>query len=402
VLEGSVVMVPAGGDAGPGARRVRINARLIRAGAGETQVWDRTFEKVLTDALALQSDVATAVAEGIGLHVAAPTRINGMVLENVQAQEAYFQGRYLLLNNVSRDTLSRARAYLERAVQIDPTLARAYASLARCYIFMDLYGLVPRREAVQLADAAARNAVRLDDSLPEAHNQLANVAFNYLWDRAQAERAFRRAIALNPSYSFARSEYARFLMAENRLDEALAQARRAMQDDPLSPEAIGVVGLGLYYARKYDEAIAEFVREIQLEPNSAGHHLSLGRAYAAKGRYDLAIAELESAVTISGQAPFMVAELARTYAASGDPSRAHALLQSVTTLEKANGPHLPAQYQAFVFAALGQRDQAFEWLDKAVTDREFNVLYARVDPRFDSLRSDPRFAAFLEKLVPTK
>src|SRR4029079_13125762 len=135
--------------------------------------------------------------------------------------------------------------------------------LARCYIFMDLYGLVPRREAVQLAAAAARNAVRLDDSLPEAHNQLANVAFNYLWDRAQAERAYRRAIELNPSYSFARTEYARFLMAENRLDEALAQARRAMQDDPLSTEAIGVVGIGLYYARKYDEAIAEFVREIQ-------------------------------------------------------------------------------------------------------------------------------------------
>ena len=393
VLEGSVLVVPGGGD----GQRVRINARLLRAGAPETQVWDRTFEKVVGDVLALQREVAAGVAEGVGLHastIGGSTRVR----ENAQAQDAYFQGRYLLLNNLSRDNFVRAREYLERAVRLQPESSRAYAGLARCYYFLDLYGVLPRLDAARLAEDAATTAVRLDALSPEAHSQLANVAFQYGWNWAKADEAYRRAIELNPSYSFARSEYARFLMAENRVEEALAQARRAQELDPLSPEALDVIGLGLYYARQYDEAIAQYQAVVRMEPNSAQHHLSLGRAYAAKSQYDLAIAELESAVTISGQAPFIVAELARTHAAAGDASRAQALLESLTTAERSDGPRLPAQYQAYVWAALDQPDRAFASLDKAVKDREFNLLWARVDPRFDRLRSDPRFTTLLGSL----
>jgi tetratricopeptide (TPR) repeat protein len=303
-----------------------------------------------------------------------------------------------MLNNLSRDNFVRAREHLERAVRLQPESSRAYAGLARCYYFLDLYGVLPRLEAARLAEDAAATAVRLDASSPEAHNQLANVAFMYRWDWAKADEAYRRAIELNPSYSVGRSEYARFLMAQNRLDEALAQARRAQELDPLWPEALGVVGLGLYYARQYDEAIAQYQAELRMEPNSAQHHLAIGRAYAAKGQYDLAITALESAVTISGQAPFIVAELARTHAAAGDASRALALIESVTASERSDGPHLPAQYHAYVWAALDQPDRAFASLDKALKDREFNILWARVDPRFDRLRSDPRFATFLGSL----
>jgi len=398
VLEGSVLVIPGGGDGTPGGQRVRINARLLRAGAPETQVWDRTFEKVVGDVFALQREVAAGVAEGVGLNASAIGGSTQIGRENAQAQDAYFQGRYLLLNNLSRDNFVRAREYLERAVRLQPESSRAYASLARCYYFLDLYGVLPRLEAARLAEDAAATAVRLDASSPEAHNQLANVAFMYRWDWAKADEAYRRAIELNPSYSFGRSEYARFLMAQNRLDEALAQARRAQELDPLWPEALGVVGLGLYYARQYDEAIAQYQAELRMEPNSAQHHLAIGRAYAAKGQYDLAITSLESAVTISGQAPFIVAELARTHAAAGDASRAQALIESVTAAERSDGPHLPAQYQAYVWAALDQPDRAFASLDKALKDREFNILWARVDPRFDRLRSDPRFTTFLGSL----
>ena len=234
MLEGSVLIVPGPGSrGGEEARHVRINARLIRAST-DTQLWDRTFEEVLSDVLSLQSQVATAVAEGVGLRLTAPQRPIQTARENIQAQEAYLQGRYLLLNNLSRDNFIRAREYLERSVEIDPAYARAHASLARCYTFLDIYGVIPRREAARLAERAATTAVRLDDSLPEAHNQLASVAFMYRWDWARAESAYRRAIELNPSYSFARSEYARFLMADNRLDDALTQARRAEEEDPLS------------------------------------------------------------------------------------------------------------------------------------------------------------------------
>jgi tetratricopeptide (TPR) repeat protein len=401
VLESSFMFVPGDSADGSGAKRVRINARLIRAGT-DTYAWDESFEEVVSDLLALQGRVARKIAEGIDLRLTSQqqgtlARTNP---ENAQAQEVYFQGRYLLFNNLSKDNFIKARQHLERAVQIDPGYARAYAGLARCYSFLDIYGVLSRREAASLTATAAATAVRLDGSLPEAHNQLAGAAFVYQWDWAAAERAYRRAIELNPSYSFARSEYARFLMAQGRLDEALAQARLAADEDPLSAEARGVVGVAFYYQRKYDDAIAERLEASRLDPSSAEQHLGLGRAYAGKGDFERAIAELRQAVTVSGNAPFIMAELARTYAVAGRRSEAAALLASLTDTPSGDGPHLAAQYQTYVYAALGYRDLAFRWLDKAVEEREPNLLWAKVDPRFDPLRQDPRFTTFLARLVP--
>jgi eukaryotic-like serine/threonine-protein kinase len=398
LLEGSVLVVPGDAGAGAGGQRVRINARLIRAGT-DTQLWEKTFERVVSDALALQSEVANAVAAGIDSRVAAERKPSPTARhENFQAQDAYLQGKYLL-TDVSRDTLGRAREYLERSVQIDPGYAPAYANLARCYMQMDLFGLLPRPEVVRLARAASTTAAQLDESLPEAQNYSAQFAFHYQWDWAAADRAYRRAIELNPSYSFARTEYARFLMAQGRVDDAVAEARRAVERDPLSAEASSVVGLGLFYARRYDEAIAQYRDAIRLAPRSAQRHLGVGRAYAEKGQFDLAIAELQQAVTLSGQTPFFIAELARTHAVAGHRREAEALMASITKDD--GGPRLPAQYRTYMYAALGQPDLAFEWLNKAVDDREPSILWAQVDPRFDSLRQDPRFAAFLRRVVPT-
>jgi TolB-like protein/Tfp pilus assembly protein PilF len=400
VLESSFMLVPGKPVDGPGAKRVRINARLIRAGS-DTPLWNESFEEVVSDLLALQGRVARKVAEAIDLRLT-PKQLQGTLAgtrrQNVQAQEEHFQGRYLL-NRLSRDNLVLARDYLERAVRIDPTYARAYASLAQCYRYLDLYGVLSRSEAAPLALDAARTALRLDESLPEAHNLLADAAFLYEWDWTAAEREYRRAIELNPSYGFARSEYARFLMAEDRLDEALDQARLAETNDPLSAEATGVVALALYYQRHYDDAITARRRAIQLDPASPQQYLGLGRTYAQKGEFDQAIAALKEAVARSGRAPFMMAELARTYAVAGRRDEAQAIMTTLTTTD-GGGSHLSAQYHTYVYAALGNYDLAFEWLDKAFAEREQNVLWARVDPRFDRLRSDPRFDAYIRRVPP--
>jgi len=404
VLESSVMLVPGDLAAGPGgAKRVRINARLYEIHAGtDTQLWAESFEEVVSDLFALQARVAKKVADGIGLRLTSKQEgsLARTQRENVQAQEAYLQGRYLL-NNPSRENLVRARGYLERAVQIDPAYARAYASLGRCYHLLDIYGLLSKAEAAKLTIEAATTAVRIDDSQPEAHNLLAAAAFHYQWDWATAERAYRRAIELNPSYGFARSEYARFLMAEERLDEALQQARLAEAEDPLSAEASGVVALTLYYQRNYDDAIKVRLKALELDPTSAQQYLGLGRAYAERGSFNKAIGALKEAVARSGRAPFMMAELARTYALAGRPEDAEGLLTTLTTTD-ANGSHLPAQYQAYVYAALDDYDRAFEWLAKAFEERESNVLWARVDPRFDPLRDDPRFEAFVKRVPPRR
>ena len=399
VLEASFMLVPGKPVDGPGMKRVKIKARLIRAGT-EAHLWEEEFDEVVSDLLALQGRVAKRVADGINLRLT-PKQEGSLARtrrENVQAQEEHFQGRYLL-NKLSRDNLIRARDYLERAVQIDPTYARAYASLAQCYKSMDIYGALSRSEAAQLTVEAATTAVRIDDSLPEAHNLLADAAFLYQWDWTMAEREYRRAIELNPSYGFARSEYARFLMAEDRLNEALEQARLAEAEDPLSAEASGVVALTLYYQRHYDDAITARLKALQLDPTSPQQYLGLGRTYAGNREFDKAMAALKEAVARSGRAPFIMAELARTYAVSGQRQEAEALMSTLTATD-GGGSHLSAQYHTYVYAALGDYDRAFEWLEKAFEAREPNVLWARVDPRFDSLRGDPRFAAFIRRVPP--
>jgi TolB-like protein/cytochrome c-type biogenesis protein CcmH/NrfG len=401
VLESSFMLVPGPSTEGrDGAKRVRINARLIYAGT-DTQLWDRTFESIVSDVLALQSQVAQAVADGIDLHLTAKQQgsLARNNRENMEAQDAYLQGRYLLQISPSRTNLLKARAYLERAVQIDPSYGRAYASLARCYTLLDINGVLPRQEAARLVAEALRAAIRIDDTRPEAQNELARFSHLYSWDWATAERAYRRAIDLNPSYSFARSEYARFLMADARLDEAMSQAKLAVEGDPLSAEASGVVALVLYYQRKYDEAIAQRVKAIELNPSSAPQYLMLGRTYAAQGAFDRAVVELQRALTLSGGAPYIEAELARTDAAAGRRREAQVRIASLLAARNTNGAHLAAQYPAYVYAALGDPDRAFEWLDRAIAEREPNVLWAKVDPRFDDLRQDPRFGAFLARIT---
>ena len=402
VLEGSVFIIRGRGDGGAdasrGRDRVRINARLIHAGS-DLQLWTKTFEEEITNVLNLQREVAAAVANEIHIRLTPEEErdFSTQAQRDQAAQDAYLQGRYLL-NNLSRPNLIAARDQLQRAIQLDPGDARAYASLAWCYSFLELYGVLGHFEAASLANAAASTAVRLNDRLAEAHSRLADVALQYQWDWVGAERSYRRALELNPSHSYTRSQYARFLMAQGRLAEALQQAKRAEQVDPLSPEAKEAVALALYYDRRYDEAITQLRAARDLAPQSAQAHFGLGRVYAGKGANAQAIDELIQAASLSGRSPGIVAELARTYAVSGRKSEAEQLIAELNDRSREPDYHVSPQALAYIYAALGDRDRAFELLTRAFDDRMASVLWLKVDPRVDSLRQDPRYAALVLRL----
>ena len=399
VLEGSVLVTPGNTRQEPNAqKRVRINARLILAGT-DMQLWNHTFEHVLTDIFALQSEVASAVAEEINLQLTSDQRreLAGSGSQNPEAQEAYLQGRSYLTNS-ARDSLMQARRWLERAVSLDPKYARAQASLAVCYVWLELVGAMPRAEARTRATAAAKRALQLDPRLSEAHGVLADIELFYDWDWAGAGAAYRRALELNPSYSFARGQYAWYLAAMGRLDEALRQAKLAEEADPLTANAKGAVGMMLFYNRKYDEAIPQFQKALALAPGGAQEHNGLARAYAAKRAFPEAVSELQEAVRLSGEAPPYLAELARTYAAAGNPEKARELLARLQQIARTSQAYVTSEAFGYIYAALGEREQALDFLEQAVRDHSPAVLWAKVDPRLDGVRQDARFVRLLQRI----
>jgi len=387
VVEGSVMMLP---DSSVDARRVRINARLIRAGT-DTQLWDRTFEDAFTDVLSLQRDVAMAVAADLNVRLT-PDEERALAAAGSQistAQDAYLEGRGLLTNSNAAG-LVRARQALERAVQQDPRYARAHASLSVCYVWQELMGALPRAEARRLAVASAQRAIELDPNLAEAYGALADVHFMYDWNWQQAGTEYRRALMLNPNYSFARVQYAWYLAAQGQTAEAVRQATQAAEGDPLSAEAVGAVGMMLYFDREYDDALRQLQRAAALQPNGAQEHGGLARVYAARRDFPNAIREMQTAVRLSDNAPIYLAGLARIYAVSGDAAQARSTL---TRAQAADPSVLAAAY-----AALGDRDRAFDFLNRAVAARSPNMLWARVDQRLDPIRQDARFAPFVARL----
>ena len=377
---------------------VRINARLILAGT-DTQLWNRTFERVRTDALGLQSEVAEAVAQevnrrlvlGNGDAQAAPTSGSG------DAQAAYLEGRSYLVN-VDRDGMMKARAALERAVQLDRNFARAHAALSVCYVFLELTGVLSRADAYGRAEGAARRALDLDRNLPEAHSALADLRFLYDWNWSEAGDSYRQALALNPSYTFARRQYAWYLAALGRGAEALQQARLAESADPLSPDALSAVAMTLSFRLEYDEAILQMRRSIALGGVRAQEHNGLARALAAKQDFPEAIREMEAAIRLSGGTPAYIAELARIHASAGDLGMARETFSKLEQTGRTSTVFISPMSYAFFYAALGDTEAAFRRLDEAVRERSPSAMFAKVNPRLDPLRSDPRFAEVLRRV----
>jgi tetratricopeptide (TPR) repeat protein len=338
------------------------------------------------------------VAEALALDLteAQRTRLMGRDTRDSDAYELYLRGRFFW-NKRTREGFERGVTYFREAVSKDPAYARAYAGLADSHLGLAFYHFVAPDTAMPLARAAARRALEIDGALAEAHASLAHVKGNYEWDWPEAERLSKRALALAPGDATAHQWYGMHDLAPmGRMEEAVAELRRAQKLDPLSPVFSAFVGAGLYSARRYDEAAAECRKTIDLHPDFAVAHWYLGRVHLQERRLPEALEELQQAVASSGESPLMKGSLGVGQALAGRRSAAEATLAELRALRATS--YASALDLAQVHAALGDREEAFRWLDEAAAERSFHLVYLKVWPELDPLRSDPRFEALVRRL----
>jgi TolB-like protein/DNA-binding winged helix-turn-helix (wHTH) protein/Tfp pilus assembly protein PilF len=379
--------------------RVRITAELVQV-ATDRHLWAETYESELGDILTLQSHVASAIVNEIRVKLTPEDQVRLATTRPVSTEsyESYLKGRYYW-NKRSQEGLTKAINYFQVAIEKDPQYALAYAGLADCYSIIGsaIVGTVPTAEVAPKARAAALKSLELDNTLAEAQTSLATVRFNYDWDWKAAASGFRRAEELNPSYATAYQRNSLYLMSMGRIGESIAEMNRAHSLDPLSVSMNFSLGWRLYMAREFDQAIEQLRNTIDMDPNFILPHLVLGQAYEQKKTYDQAIAELRRAADISQNSPPALAALARTYAVSGRTSEAKKLLDLL--MEQSKKQYVSPFYVAIVYAGLGENDQALDWLEKAYKDRSNAIVFAKVDPQLDTLRSSPRFQSLLHRLA---
>src|SRR5580658_6891559 len=376
--------------------QVRITAQLIDASA-DKHLWSQSYEGELQDTLALQNQVARAIADQIriNLNPQEQAALKTAKVVNPEAYESYLKGRYFW-NKRTPDSLKVALAYFNQAIDEDPTYAQAYSGLADTYALLGdwQYGVMTPKEALPKAKAAAIKALQLDSTLSEAHNSLAFCFDAFDWDLESAGKEFQRAIELNPGYATAHHWYAWHLSLVGRYDEAIEEMRKAKSLDPLSLIINADLAELLVIAHFYDESIIQSRATIAMDPNFALAHNQLAQAYLQKHMNVEAIAELQKAVELSGGSPTCVANLARAYAASGKTSEAVKLLGDLKN--HSNRGYSDASEVAVVYAALGDKDQAMHWLEIGYEERFNPGVLLR--PGFDPLRSDQRYQDLLRRI----
>jgi TolB-like protein/Tfp pilus assembly protein PilF len=377
--------------------RVRVVARLIQSSAG-TLHWTQTYERPLGDLFALEGEIAAAIASAVGSRLTGDItrRLLGSQTSSVLAQDGYLQARYLIYT-FDRTRFTEARRLLEEAVAIDPNYAIAHASLSRVYGLLLDGDLGDARDLVPLAVAAAARAAEADAHLAESQVALADSKYKYERDWAASAAAYERALALAPNASIVRAPYVRYLCAVGRLDEALAHALAGSDADPLSAEMIAAIGIAHYYRREFDQALRQYQRAAALAPTYGPVYFGMARAYSGKGDYATAVEHVRKAISLVGEHPTYLAELARNYALGGWRNSAEQVLGGL--LRMANeGPPVSYDGIGYAFAALGDLDRAFEWLNRSLDHYFARLLFLKVDPRADRLRGDRRFGALLARV----
>jgi TolB-like protein/Tfp pilus assembly protein PilF len=390
VIEGSVQRV---GD------RVRISIQLIHAPT-DTHLWAREYEGELTDVLKLQGEVARAVAEEIRIQVTAEegARIASAGTVNPAAHQEYLLGRYHVGKFIEEDS-KRAIDHFERALQIDPKYAAAYAGLAYAWWVRGVFGSMRLKDAESPARAAARKALELDDRLADAYAIQGYLQCIYDWDWAGAENTIKHALELDPNNVDAHYTYAMLLMALGRSSEAITQIQRAADRDPFSAQIQSSFGRILYRARRFDEAISYLNRAIALEPRNLGAHARLGDVYAQMGQYAEALAAYEKGNSATGDATAISARVARVYARMGKRNEARQVLAAL----RKRPAGLPLIESAGAYTALGYKDEAFRLLFRNLEERSEVGIFVNEDPPFDELHSDPRWQVLLRRMnFPTK
>lgn len=388
VLEGSVRR-----DQG----RVRISVALIRA-AEQANLWTKSYDRDLSDILALQTEVARSVSNEIAVKVstAEQARLERAPRVDPEAYNAYLLGRYFR-NRRSVDGIRKAIRQFEETIAHDPSYAPAHAGLADCYALLASVrlGMLAPNEGMPKSKAAAKKALDLDPMLAEAHASLGYAELWYDWSWPAAERSLKRALELNPTYAPARQWYSYYLETVDRLDEAVAELKRALELDPLSLHLRTTLSSLLYFERQYDLVIEESKKVLDMEPGLLLAYFNLGRAYSQKKMHRQAIAELEKARELSGESPAMTMQLGYAYAMAGKKAEAKQMLDFLAKLGRRT--YVPSFYSGAIYTGLGDKEQAFHWLKRAYHERCDYMVHLPKEPATDPLRSDPRFDALVPR-----
>jgi TolB-like protein/DNA-binding winged helix-turn-helix (wHTH) protein len=379
--------------------RVRVTVQLIQA-VDQTHVWAQTYDRDLRDVLVLQSEIARAVAAATALSLTpdAHARLARARPVGAESHQDYLRGRYFW-NRRTEAALRQALGYFQRSIAADPDYAPAYSGLADCYSSLgasSVVGGLPPRQAMPEAKAAALRALQIDSTLAEAHNSLASVHLLYDWDLAASEKEFRRALELDPDYTTAHHLYSHTLLALGRTEESLAESERALELEPLHLVVNAHLGWHYYYTRQYGQAVEQYHKTLELDPAFPQTQRYAAWAYLQRGMHREAIAALQAALRAFGRNPQVEGELGHALGVAGRRDEALAVLEGLRQLSSTR--YVSPYSVALVHAGLGDRDQAFAWLDKAYAERSDYMPYLKLEPMLDSLRSDSRFDALVRRV----
>ncbi len=386
VLEGSVRK---------GDNRLRVTAQLINVATGY-HFWSEKYERTFEDVFAIQDEITLAIVDRLKVKLLGEEKAALLKrhTDNPEAYNLYLMGRFFW-NKRTAEGMKRGLECFSQAIAKDPSYARAYTGVSDCYGIFAYYYTPPRPTLSKAREAAAK-ALELDETLAEAHTSMAFVKHKLERDWAGAERGFRRAIELDPEYIWAHHWYALFLAAMGRHQESFVEIKRALDVDPTSAQLNMVHGMLFYLARFYDRAVEELGKALEMEPQHVLATFYLGLAHLESGRYEEALALVEKSAELTGLVPFFVQGIGYVHASAGRKDLAQGVLARLS--EMMTKAYMSPVFMALIHFRLGENDQGFEWLDKALADGDHWLEFIKVFPGFDGARTDPRYAALLTKL----
>lgn len=388
VLEGSIRKA---------GKKVRISAQLTSVSDGFL-LWSERYEREIKDIFKIQDEISQAIVAALKIKLISDKdkKLYKNYTDNVEAYSDYLKGRYHW-NKRTADALKKSIEHYDQAIEKDPQYAPAFAGLADTYIILGLYGALAPKFVMPKAKAAALKALEIDTDLAEAHASLGCIQSVYDWDWQVAEEQFLQAIELNPNYAIAHHWYAvNYLAPHKRFDEAIKEIKIALDLDPISLVINTTVGLVYYYAGKYDEATEVFLKTLEVEPNFAMAHFFLGQTHSQKKMFNEALSEFEEASKLFGASTNMQATFGTASALAGNKDKA---LEILKDLEKESKEKYVSAYDmAMIHTGLGNKEQALKWLEKALDEHSYLLIYLNVDPVLQSLRDDKRFKKIQSKM----
>jgi eukaryotic-like serine/threonine-protein kinase len=373
-----------------------IEAELVDAKNG-AELWGEKFDRQVSDVSTIQEQIANDISDGLRLRLTGEEkrRLTRGSTRNAEAYQLYLNGRFHW-NKRTEEELNKAIGYFNQSIEKDPNYALAYVGLADAYLVLPEYGSMAPSVAGPRTKEALAKAVEIDPDLAEAHASLGLMKQNFEWDWVGAEKEFRRATELNSNYPTAHHWYGLFLCQMKRNDEGIREGRLAQTLDPLSPIINTSLGVTLMSAGEYGSGFELLKRTFELAPTFPEPHLWVSKAYGSRGLYPEAMSEAQQAATYSGRAPRYVAGVGDALAAAGKRAEAHGIIDELVRSSKSG--HVSPFYIAEVYSTLGERDQAFEGLEKAYQLRDDELVWILIDPSFDNIRSDPRYADLLRRM----